>query len=135
MKKILLISPDINPDETRATEQSISSSISAITFLSSKAFMVPVGLATVAALVPDDVEVDIWDEAVHGLISDTTHLKKDYDLVGVTGYLSHFGRAKKIAQVFRKRGILVVVGGPGVSVEPDIYRDHFDILSRPQSYS
>jgi radical SAM superfamily enzyme YgiQ (UPF0313 family) len=128
MKRILLISPDFNPDETRATEQSVSSAMSAITFLPSKAFMVPLGLATVAALIPDDVEVDIWDEAVHGLISDNTHFKKDYDLVGVTGYLNFFGRAKKIAQVFRKRGILVVVGGPGVSIEPDIYRDHFDIL-------
>jgi hypothetical protein len=51
--------------------------------------MAPLGLATVAALTPDDIEVDIWDEAVHGLIGDNTDFKKDYDLVGVTGSINH----------------------------------------------
>jgi len=128
VKKILLVSPDFHPDETKARKQSITSRMSALKFLTTKGFMVPLGLATVAALTPDDVEVDIWDEAVHGLISNDTLFEKSYNLVGLTGFINHFGRAKEIARVFRKRGILVAVGGPGVSSEPGVYADHFDVL-------
>ena len=128
MNRVLLVSPDFYPDETKARKQSLSSRMSALKFLTSKGFMVPLGLATVAALTPDDVEVDIWDEAVHGLISEHTTFEKSYNLVGVTGYVNHLGRVKEIAQVIRQRGIPVAVGGPGVSAEPELYGDHFDVI-------
>jgi Radical SAM superfamily/Domain of unknown function (DUF4070)/B12 binding domain len=126
VKKILLITPDFNPEET--TVRSLAGGLTALKFLPQKTFMVPLGLATVAALTPDDIEVDIWDEAVHGLISDETDFKKDYDLVGVTGYINHLSRVKQLGEMFRRRGILVAVGGPGVSSAPEHYRDDFDIL-------
>jgi radical SAM superfamily enzyme YgiQ (UPF0313 family) len=91
-------------------------------------YMTPLGLATVAALTPEDIEVDIWDEGVHGLITDSTDLKKNYDLAGVTGYENHIERAKQVGQILRRRGLLVAVGGPGVSASPELYRDDFDIL-------
>src|SRR5712664_3521369 len=91
-------------------------------------YMTPLGLATVAALTPEDIEVDIWDEGVHGLITEATGLKKDYDLVGVTGYENHIERAKQVGRILRRRGLLVAVGGPGVSSSPELYRDDFDIL-------
>jgi hypothetical protein len=72
-------------------------------------------LATVAALTPDDIDVDIWDEAVHGLITEDTELRKDYDLIGVTGYINHLLRVKRLGELFRRRGIPIAVGGPGVS--------------------
>lgn len=90
--------------------------------------MVPLGLATVAALTPDDVEVDIWDEGAHGLVTEQTDFGKDYDLVGVTGYENHTRRMVELGHLFRKRGVLVVVGGPAVSASPEVYRDHFDVL-------
>src|SRR3990170_5480912 len=124
MKKLLLVSPDFNPEETKAL--GFASRIRGLS--GSKSYMVPLGLATVAALTPDDVEVDIWDEAVRGLVNDNTDLKKEYDLVGVTGYIAHIGRVRELGQVFRKRGIPVVVGGPGVSASPEYYRYYFDIL-------
>ncbi len=89
----------------------------------------PLGLATVAGLTPeDDFEVDLWDELVHGRIDDGTSFRRDYDLVGVTGYKAHLPRCREVAAIFRRRGIPVVIGGPGASASPEEYREHFDIL-------
>jgi radical SAM superfamily enzyme YgiQ (UPF0313 family) len=126
MKKILLVTPDFNPEETKV--RSLSAGLTALKFLPQKTFMVPLGLATVAALTPNDIEVDIWDEAVHGLIGDDTDFKKDYDLVGVTGYINHLSRVRRLGEIFRRRGVPVVVGGPGVSSAPEHYRNDFDVL-------
>ena len=126
MKKILLITPDFTPEETRV--RSIAGGLSALKFMPQKTLMAPLGLATVAALTPDDIDVDIWDEAVHGLIADDTDFGKDYDLVGVTGYINHLLRVKRLGELFRRRGIPVAVGGPGVSSAPEHYRHAFDIL-------
>jgi hypothetical protein len=126
MKKILLIAPDFNPEETKV--RSLAGGLTALKFLPQKTFMVPLGLATVAALTPDGIEVDIWDEAVRGLMSDDTELDTGYDLVGVTGYINHLSRVKQLGEMFRRRGIPVVVGGPGVSSAPEHYHNAFDVL-------
>jgi radical SAM superfamily enzyme YgiQ (UPF0313 family) len=126
MKKILLITPDFNPEETKVKDH--SSRFTILKFLPQKAWMAPLGLATVAALTPDDIEVDVWDEAVHGMISDGTDFKKDYDFVGVTGYINHLWRVRELGKIFRRRGIPIAVGGPGVSSAPEHYRNHFDVL-------
>ncbi len=115
MKKILLIAPDFQA-EYRAPD------------LGKLTFMAPLSLATVAALTPDDIEVDIWDEPVHGVIDESTPFDKDYDLVGLTGYVAHLARAKEIARMFRKRDVLTIIGGPGVSSRPEYCRDAFDVL-------
>lgn len=88
----------------------------------------PLALVTIAALTPDGFTVDIWDEVVHGVIDDFTLLDAEYDLVGITGYKAHFQRARRLAEIFRKRNIPIAVGGPGVSATPDEYQDYFDIL-------
>lgn len=126
MKKVLLITPDFNPGETKV--KSYASRFAILNFLPQKAWMAPLGLATLAALSPDDIEVDIWDEAVHGTISDDSNFQKDYDLVGVTGYITHLWRVRELGEIFRRRGIPVAVGGPGVSSAPEHYRNHFDVL-------
>ncbi len=130
MKKILLINPAFDAGLTTINDLigSANKKSAKPPAWFPKANMMPVSLTTVSALTPDDVEVDIWDEGVHGTVSDSTEFKQDYDLVGVTGYLNHLGRAKEIGRTFRKRGIPVAVGGPGVSSAPEQYRDHFDIL-------
>jgi len=123
MKKILLIAPDFDCDFLPRKSEIIK-----LPSLSEKkSFLAPLHLATIAALTPDDVEVDFWDESVHGRIDDSTEFP-DYHLVGLTGYLFYFQRAKEIAQLFRRRGIPVVVGGYGVSSELKLYRDDFDVL-------
>ena len=121
MKKILLVHPHFDPEVTEVQTRVMN-------LLSAKAFMKPLSVTTVAALTPDDIEVDIWDEAVQGRVTDETDLKKDYDLVGVTGYINHLGRAIAISRTLRSRGIPVAVGGPGVSSAPEHYREHFDVL-------
>jgi radical SAM superfamily enzyme YgiQ (UPF0313 family) len=121
MKKILLIAP--------ASESAIPLyNAHNLPFLQKKGLMVPLHIATVAALTPDDMEVDLWDEAIHPLITEETSFDKEYDLVGLTGMSNQIARAKEIAQVFRKRGTPVVIGGPGVSAAPEKCRDEFDVL-------
>jgi radical SAM superfamily enzyme YgiQ (UPF0313 family) len=92
-----------------------------------KAPFAPVSLASVAALTPPDIDVEIWDELTQPPV-DESFAERGYDLGGVTGFHLHRPRALKIAQVFRNRGIPGAVGGPGVSSEPDEYRDAFDYL-------
>ncbi len=88
----------------------------------------PLGLATIAGLTPADIEVDIWDENVHGRIDRTTTFRRAYDLVGVTGYKVHLPRGREVARIFRERGTPVAAGGPGVSGSPNEYRGEFDYL-------
>jgi hypothetical protein len=90
--------------------------------------VVPLGLATIAALTPDDFHVDIWDENVHGVIGPDRYPEKEYGLAGITGYKAHMPRCLELARMFRKRSIPVVLGGPGVSATPDEYRGEFDVL-------
>jgi radical SAM superfamily enzyme YgiQ (UPF0313 family) len=120
MKKILLVSPEAENEALWVTGEE--------TCLQACTNFLPVGLATVAAMTPDTVQVDIWDELVHGRIDDHTQFREQYDLVGVTGYKAHLLRCRQVAAVFRKRGIPVAIGGPGVSGCPDAYRPHFDYL-------
>jgi len=120
--KILLISTDVDWDVTSFDE------ILKFPFVKEKAYITPLALATIAALTPDDIDVDLWDEPVHGRIDDSTTFEKDYDLVGFTGYSRHLPRAKCIAQIFRKRGIPVAIGGAGVTSAPETCRDFFDIV-------
>lgn len=80
-------------------------------------------LPTLAALVPDDFDVQIVDTAVEEIDFDTP-----CDLVGLTGYHSHVSTARALAQEFRRRGKLVVVGGPSVSISPERWRDCADVL-------
>lgn len=121
--RILLISPRFDAEYTRATA-GMGKSIAK----KRRSLMVPLHLATVAALTPDDVEVDIYDESVLDEITAETNFGKDYDLVGVTGYIAHLPRAKELARIFRKRGVPTVIGGSGVSGSPDTCRDVFDVL-------
>ncbi len=97
-------------------------------YIRKKAFIPPLSLATVAALSPENCETDIWDEAVHGLIDASTIFDKQYDLVGVGGYVTCVFRAKQVARLFRDRGITVVAGGAGVTASPGSYREDFDVL-------
>jgi Radical SAM superfamily/B12 binding domain/Domain of unknown function (DUF4070) len=119
MKRILLVSPDsdneglwVSGEETAPVANN----------------MIPIGLATIAALTPDDFVVDIWDELVHGVIGHETTFEASYDLVGITGFKVHLPRCRELARVFRAKGIPVAIGGPGVSGTPDAYRGDFDIL-------
>lgn len=83
----------------------------------------PLALATVAALTPSDVEVEICDENIEALDFD-----KDCDIVGLTAYLVQGPRAFQIAAEFRKRGKTVVLGGPITSLDPEVCAGKVDVM-------
>jgi radical SAM superfamily enzyme YgiQ (UPF0313 family) len=97
-------------------------------YIRKRAFIPPLSLATIAALTPRTHETRIWDESVHGMITEDMALENDYDLVGVGGYVTYVHRAKEVARMVRRRGVPVVVGGAGVTAQPAVYQDDFDAL-------
>jgi radical SAM superfamily enzyme YgiQ (UPF0313 family) len=96
-------------------------------FLGKRSNFPPLALATLAGMTPSSYELTIWDEHIHGLLQDGGPLQ-GYDLVGITAFSSQLSRARKIARLARQRGILVVVGGPGVTAAPQSCREDFDVL-------
>lgn len=80
-------------------------------------------LATVAALTPSDVEVNIIDENVEDIDFNMTT-----GLVGITASTFLAPRAYEIADEFRKRGVIVVLGGIHPSVLPDEAIQHADAV-------
>ena len=78
---------------------------------------------TVAALIPKDWAVSICDERVQPVDWDT-----EADVVGLTGKVSQRARIIELAAEFRRRGKLVVIGGPYASLSPADMRPHADIL-------
>ena len=83
----------------------------------------PIGLVTLAALTPPDVEILIKNESVEDI-----DLNMEVDLVGITGYTSQITRGYKLADEFRKRGVTVVMGGIHVSLNPDEAEHHADAI-------
>ncbi|MFQ5586267.1 MAG: B12-binding domain-containing radical SAM protein [Thermodesulfobacteriota bacterium] len=90
---------------------------------SGKAGFARLSLTTLAALTPDEWEVEILDARVRPV---------DYtarvDLVGITGLTSEIPSAYAIADNFRARGVTVVMGGVHVSALPDEALDHADAV-------
>jgi radical SAM superfamily enzyme YgiQ (UPF0313 family) len=118
MKKILLINPGYEMELKRIADEDNRDIMADAT---------PLGLATLAALTPDGLQVEIWDEFILGKIEESGR-PVAYDLVGITGSSVSLLRAREIGAFFRKQGILTAVGGPGVSATPDRFRGHFDVL-------
>ncbi len=79
--------------------------------------LAPVSVATIAALTPEDFDVDIWDENLEGPIDERTVLPRPrYDIVGISTLFERVGRrVPKLAALFRERGAYICAGGPGVS--------------------
>jgi len=86
-----------------------------------KAYSPPLNLCMIAAYTPDDIEVQITDECVKPIDFD-----KDIDLVGLTAYTNNALRAYEIANVFRQRGVPVVMGGVHASTLPEEALEHCD---------
>jgi len=88
-----------------------------------KALTPPLGMATVAALTPPEVEVSLTDENVT-----TVDFEKEVDLVGITALTYTAHRAYQIADTFRARGVKVVMGGIHPSVMPEEASQHVDAV-------
>ena len=122
IKEILLISPEAQNESLWVTGEDSATCEVLNNFP-------PLGLATVAALTPrEGYRVQLWDEVVHGVITPETVFERDYDLAAVTGYAMHRKRALELCEIFKTRGVLTAVGGPGASSEPKVYAGAVDVV-------
>ena len=99
MKRILLVAP--TPLKFELTQDD---SYLKLPFINAKSFLVPLHIATIAGLTPDEYDVDLWDESVQGAVENVDAGK--YDLVGITGYTAHLPRSVEISKRFREKGIV-----------------------------
>jgi len=83
----------------------------------------PLGLMTLAALTPDHWQVELLDENVTEV-----DLDAECDVVGIGAMNVQAGRALELADAFRRRGRLVVLGGPFPSLQPDRCQPHADVV-------
>jgi radical SAM superfamily enzyme YgiQ (UPF0313 family) len=83
----------------------------------------PLGLATLAAYLPPDAEVEIQDEHVETLDVDGAP-----DLVVVQVYITSAQRAYRLADHYRARGSYVVLGGLHVTSMPEEASQHADTI-------
>jgi radical SAM superfamily enzyme YgiQ (UPF0313 family) len=84
----------------------------------------PLGLATVAALTPPEIVVELQDENCGPPDLDT-----DADVVAIGCWSVQYHRARELAAEFRRRGKRVVVGGPYPTLCPERFTDgSFDVV-------
>ena len=83
----------------------------------------PLGLATLAAYLGDDAEVEIQDEHV-----ETLDLDDAPDLVVIQVYITSAHRSYRLADYYRSRGAYVALGGLHVTSLPDEAAAHADTI-------
>lgn len=83
----------------------------------------PLGLATLAAYLAADDEIDLQDQHVEDLKLDDTP-----DLVVIQVYITNAYRAYKLADHYRGRGSYVILGGLHVTSLPNEARVHADTI-------
>lgn len=114
--KVLLINPEV-PDTFWSLKN-------ALKFISKKSIVPPLGLLTVAAMLPGDWELKLVDMA-------TTKLRdkdiRSADYVFITAMLIQQKSADQIIERCKKAGTKIVAGGPLFSSIPEHY-EHVDHL-------
>jgi len=93
-------------------------------FRTQKMNVVPLTLSHLAALVPPEIEIILTDEKIEAL---NTELY--CDAVFLTVWTLHSFRAYEIAQIYREKGIPVVMGGPHCYFHPDEVLQHADAVA------
>lgn len=82
-------------------------------------------ITTIAGLVPPGFSISLCEESVSPVDLDTP-----CDFVLITGKAGQNYRMVRLAREFRKRGKVVILGGPFVSMNPDFLRPYCDVLVR-----
>ncbi|MFH0981086.1 MAG: radical SAM protein [Planctomycetota bacterium] len=92
-----------------------------------KAVFMPTGLAVCAAVMPRDWHVEIIDECAQ----DQPHVPRaDVDLVGITAMTTQAKRAYELADVYRRLGVTVFLGGIHPSALAEEARLHADAVCK-----
>jgi len=80
---------------------------------------------TVAAFAPRGWEIRLTDETITPLDLDEV---ENGVVVAITGKVSQRNRMFELADHYRRRGAVVIIGGPYASLSPDDVRPHADVL-------
>jgi radical SAM superfamily enzyme YgiQ (UPF0313 family) len=83
----------------------------------------PLGLATLAAYLSDGDEAEVVDQHVQKL-----DLEDHPDVVAIQVYITNAKRAYAIADHYRQRGVLVILGGLHVTSLPEEAAQHADVI-------
>lgn len=83
----------------------------------------PLGLATLAAFLPDDADVTIEDEHVERL-----DLDDEADLVVIQAYITSARRSYELADHYRRHGVHVAIGGLHPTSLPEEAARHADTV-------
>ena len=83
----------------------------------------PLGLATLAAYLPDDASITLQDEHV-----ETLDLNDEPDLVVIQVYITSAKRAYSVADHYRRKGAHVALGGLHVTSLPEEAARHADTI-------
>ncbi len=92
----------------------------ALKFISKKSSEPPLGLLTVAALLPEDWNLKLIDMNVSPL-TDEDLLRADY--LFLSGMNIHINSMREVIQRAKKVGLPVVTGGPLVTTDPQLLKD------------
>ena len=94
------------------------------TLVKQRRLMLPaLNLAVLAALTPDDWEVELVYEPIERVPLDT-----DADLVAISGMGVGLWRGLQLADAFRARGKSVAIGGPQATLSPELALAHADAV-------
>ncbi len=113
--KILLVAPK-NPESFWTFDRILPS-------LGKRCVFPNLSLPTVAGLTPPGHEIILCDENVEEIDFDIA-----VDIVGVTGFVVHKRRMFEIIAEFRRRGRLIVAGGPFATLCPEELRGKVDVI-------
>jgi radical SAM superfamily enzyme YgiQ (UPF0313 family) len=109
-KKILFIQPTVYDDRGEVIKKDIL-------------YFVGLSYPLLAAMTPDDWEVEICLETIEEIPFDT-----DASVIGIGGMGHAANRGKDLAIEFRKRGKTVIMGGPMASLVPDVVLEFCDAV-------
>jgi radical SAM superfamily enzyme YgiQ (UPF0313 family) len=115
--RILLINPRV-PESFWSFKWAVQTALPG-----KRALNPPLGLATVAALCPDDWDVTIVDENV-----ESVPLAPRADIIGICGMGVQFQRQRELLTYYRNRGYFVVAGGSYASLCPESYESIADCV-------
>lgn len=107
-KKILFIQPSIYDDAGKVVKKK-------------KLYFVGLAYPVLASLLPEGWTCDICIETIEDIPYDT-----DADVIGIGGMGHAANRGKDIALEFRKRGKIIFMGGPMVSLVPELAKEYCD---------
>lgn len=83
----------------------------------------PLGLITLAALCPENWEIEIVDENIESI-----PLNPRADIIGICGMGVQFKRQKELLTFYRKKGYFVIAGGSYASLCPELYEPIADTV-------